>query len=57
MGDSTKKALSKSAVRVAAMNAKSLFQDECGTDFRKVAETVPMFAAELSAQIVQRLEG
>ncbi|KAK4502369.1 hypothetical protein PRZ48_005794 [Zasmidium cellare] len=45
-------AMSKTVVQIAAKHARELFTQK-DSEFCKVAETVPKFAAELSAQIVK----
>lgn len=50
--DKGKEEMHKSAVKTAAKHAKDLFNQNYGAEFRKVAETVPKFAAELSVQIL-----
>ncbi|KAF2162826.1 hypothetical protein M409DRAFT_26682 [Zasmidium cellare ATCC 36951] len=51
-----KEPMHKAAVAIAAENAKTLLNDDCGQAFRKIAEAVPKFAAELSIEIVNMKE-
>ena len=44
-------------VELAAKHAKQLFAQQYGAEFRRVAGTVPKFAAELAGQLAQGVEG